>query len=112
MEGVNHAAGTVGGTEGAFVGVLDAVPEGEVGAFLFGQAADDVGIEVNADGTGQAQGFAVRERRRLKGIPGEDEPRGARVQLGAACLWVSCSKRQRFTSRRAAFKASSGETAG
>lgn len=48
------------------------------------QAADQLALEIGADGTRQTQAFIIAEDRRLEGVPGQHEPRSRRVQIGAA----------------------------
>jgi hypothetical protein len=66
---VDHPASAIGSAEGALGGALGAVPEQQVGAFLFAETAYDVGVEIGPDGTGEAQRFVVGEDRGFEGVP-------------------------------------------
>ena len=84
VNGIDPGAGAIRGAELAFGGAGGAVPKDQVAVLFLGQHTHYVLIKVETHDASEAQGFIERELRRLKGIPGQHEPLGERIELSAA----------------------------
>jgi hypothetical protein len=110
VEGVDPD-GPADGAQLTFTLADQTVPEGDVTVLDLADVVLDLAVEIEPDDSGQLQCLIHGEIRGLDGVPGEDEPFGQGVEVVRRLTVASWSIRHRFTSRRAASRASSGRTA-